>query len=223
MAWIPSSFWVVSSNTSCSLHQRCSLCHLPPLYAVRGMTWNATSTGRSKLVTSHPEAALEALADHVEGDWVDAGVDGGHVDANVVQHQEEAKRMTLLSTVLRHCETFTSQSSRTWAAHSDLDPSRRKWWASGCGWGGEAASTKRRPGPGRTLSWQPPFAGFANQSTRAVDHSAQWIVRSKVLLWKWEAEMPSDLLQVIAEGDLDAVLLPQHLTGHQGVENSSAG
>lgn len=35
--------------------------------------------------------------------------------------------------------------------------------------------------------------------------------------------MPSDLLQVIAEGDLDAVLLPQHLTGHQGVENSSAG
>lgn len=59
------------------------------------MTWNATSTGRSKLVTSHPKAALEALADHVEGDWVDAGVDGGHVDANVVQHQEEAKRTTL--------------------------------------------------------------------------------------------------------------------------------
>lgn len=35
--------------------------------------------------------------------------------------------------------------------------------------------------------------------------------------------MPSDLLQVVAEGDLDAILLPQHLTGHQGVENGSAG
>lgn len=69
------------------------------------MTWNATSTGRLKLVTSHPEAALEALADHVEGDWVDAGVDGGHVDANVVQHQEEAKRMTLRQpscSIVRH-------------------------------------------------------------------------------------------------------------------------
>lgn len=35
--------------------------------------------------------------------------------------------------------------------------------------------------------------------------------------------MPSDLLQVVAEGDLDAVFLPKHLTGHQGVEDSSAG
>lgn len=34
---------------------------------------------------------------------------------------------------------------------------------------------------------------------------------------------PSDLLQVVAEGDLDAILLPQHLAGHQGVENGSAG
>lgn len=38
---------------------------------------------------SYPEAVLEALADHVEGDGVDAGVDGCHVDANVVQHQKE--------------------------------------------------------------------------------------------------------------------------------------
>lgn len=35
--------------------------------------------------------------------------------------------------------------------------------------------------------------------------------------------MPSDLLQVVAEGDLDAIFLPEHLTGHQGVEDSSAG
>lgn len=41
---------------------------------------------------SHLEAALEALADHVEGDRIDAGVDGRHVDADVVQHQEEAKK-----------------------------------------------------------------------------------------------------------------------------------
>lgn len=36
--------------------------------------------------TSHPEAALEALADHVEGEWIDAGVHRRHVDADVVQH-----------------------------------------------------------------------------------------------------------------------------------------
>lgn len=41
---------------------------------------------------SHPEAALEALADHVEGDWIDAGVHGRHVDADVVQHQEETRK-----------------------------------------------------------------------------------------------------------------------------------
>lgn len=38
-----------------------------------------------------------------------------------------------------------------------------------------------------------------------------------------ENEMPPDLLQVVAEGDLDAIFLPEHLTGHQGVEDSSAG
>lgn len=33
----------------------------------------------------------------------------------------------------------------------------------------------------------------------------------------------SDLLEVITERDLDSVLLPKHLTGHQRVENSSTG
>lgn len=27
---------------------------------------------------------------------------------------------------------------------------------------------------------------------------------------------------MVTEGDLDAILLPQHLTGHQGIENSGA-
>lgn len=34
---------------------------------------------------------------------------------------------------------------------------------------------------------------------------------------------PSHLFEVVAEGDLDPVLLPQHLAGHQRVENSGAG
>lgn len=37
-----------------------------------------------------------------------------------------------------------------------------------------------------------------------------------------QSNFVSNLLQVVTEGDLDAVLLPQHLAGHQGVENSSA-
>lgn len=43
------------------------------------------------LRVAYPEAALEAFADHVEGDRVDAGVDGCHVNANVVQHQKETE------------------------------------------------------------------------------------------------------------------------------------
>lgn len=46
------------------------------------------------MVHPYPEAVLEALADNVEGDWVDAGVYRRHVDANVVQHQKETKRVT---------------------------------------------------------------------------------------------------------------------------------
>lgn len=35
--------------------------------------------------------------------------------------------------------------------------------------------------------------------------------------------MPSlNLLKVVAQSNLDTILFPQHLTGHQGVENSSA-
>lgn len=41
---------------------------------------------------------------------------------------------------------------------------------------------------------------------------------------KHETEFESsDLLEVVAEGNLHTVLLPQHLAGHQGVENSRAG
>ena len=114
---------------------------------------------------AHPEAALEALADHVEGNWIDAGVHGRHIDADVVQHQEETKKNDRIRHPLACASADVAlwdgyiTSSRTWAARSGLDPSRRKWWASGCGWGGEAASTGRRPGPGRTLSWQPPSSG----------------------------------------------------------------
>lgn len=45
-------------------------------------------------VAPHPEAVLEAPADHVEGDGVDAGVHRCHVNANVVQHQEETGAVT---------------------------------------------------------------------------------------------------------------------------------
>lgn len=41
---------------------------------------------------SHPEAVFETLADHVEGDGVNAGVHGRHVDPYVVQHQEETAK-----------------------------------------------------------------------------------------------------------------------------------
>lgn len=37
----------------------------------------------------YPEAALEALADHIKSNGVDAGVHGSHVYPYVVQHQEE--------------------------------------------------------------------------------------------------------------------------------------
>ena len=35
--------------------------------------------------------------------------------------------------------------------------------------------------------------------------------------------IPLHLFEVVTESDLDAVLLPQHLAGHQGVEDSGAG
>lgn len=40
---------------------------------------------------SYPKTGLEAFADHVKGDRVDARVDGCHVDADVVQHQKETE------------------------------------------------------------------------------------------------------------------------------------
>lgn len=46
---------------------------------------------------------------------------------------------------------------------------------------------------------------------------------NELYVLKASYERPSDLLQVVAEGDLDAIFLPEHLTGHQGVEDSSAG
>lgn len=45
-------------------------------------------------VSTYPKATLKALADHVEGDGVDAGVDRCHVDADIVQHQKETRRDT---------------------------------------------------------------------------------------------------------------------------------
>lgn len=44
------------------------------------------------LFASHPEAVLETLADHVEGDGVYARVHRRHVDPYVVQHQEETAK-----------------------------------------------------------------------------------------------------------------------------------
>lgn len=35
---------------------------------------------------SHLEAVFELLADEIEGDRVNAGVQGGHVDADVIHH-----------------------------------------------------------------------------------------------------------------------------------------
>lgn len=35
------------------------------------------------------EAVFELLGDEVEDDGIDAGVDGRHVDAEVVEHQQE--------------------------------------------------------------------------------------------------------------------------------------
>ena len=35
------------------------------------------------------EAFLESLADDIQSDRVDAGVDRGHVEAKVVQHEED--------------------------------------------------------------------------------------------------------------------------------------
>lgn len=126
---------------------------------------------------AYPEATLEALADHVEGDWVDAGVDRCHVDADVVQHQKETKRVTethqspmssflvgdsvffkkMISSTLASILLFLVHygsciSFHTWAVHSGLGLSHRRWSASGYGWGGEAASIEQRPEPDRILS-----------------------------------------------------------------------
>lgn len=40
--------------------------------------------------TLYLEAVFELLGDEVEDDGIDAGVDGRHVDAEVVEHQQEA-------------------------------------------------------------------------------------------------------------------------------------
>lgn len=50
----------------------------------------------------YPEAVLEALADHVEGDGVDAGVDRCHVNANIIQDQEEAEGATVEDMIIFH-------------------------------------------------------------------------------------------------------------------------
>lgn len=45
--------------------------------------------GREGVGVTYLEAVLKLLADKVEDDGVYAGVDGGHVDAQIVQHQQE--------------------------------------------------------------------------------------------------------------------------------------
>jgi len=42
------------------------------------------------MLSFYLEAVFELLGDKEEDDGVDAGVDGRHVDAEVVEHQQEA-------------------------------------------------------------------------------------------------------------------------------------
>lgn len=44
----------------------------------------------STTTSSYLKAVFKLLADKVQGNGIDAGVEGGHVDPNVIHHQQEA-------------------------------------------------------------------------------------------------------------------------------------
>ena len=76
--------WITMLST---LHQIC-LKEKSALHTV------GTSGKRKKVCDriSYPETSFESLADYIQCDWVDARVEGCHVDAKVVQDEKNTEK-----------------------------------------------------------------------------------------------------------------------------------
>lgn len=44
------------------------------------------------ILPSYLKAVFESFAHQIESNWINAGIHGGHVDANVVQYQQETTK-----------------------------------------------------------------------------------------------------------------------------------
>lgn len=98
------------------------------------------------------EAVIELLGDEEEDDGIDAGVDGGHVDAEVVEHQQEAATTGNSSFKLKahKMKHEFHVSGRTSGARSAERPEVCRRFSSAGGSGGAGTSRGRRSPPGRT-------------------------------------------------------------------------
>ena len=63
-------------------------------------------------VVLYLEAVFKLLGDNVEDYWVDAGVDGCHVVAKVVEHQHETATTEKENTTLRNAGTMMSRGQQ---------------------------------------------------------------------------------------------------------------
>lgn len=100
----------------------------------------------------------------------------------------------------------------TSAADNDWGPSRCTWWLSGSCSGKAGTNREQRRRPGRKQSWQP-LASAKKKKEKSIRCQRRNVVNLSPAKRQW------DLLGVVAQ----RVLRPQHLPGHQGVEDGRPG
>lgn len=57
------------------------------LMILKGYIWCQITKSFSFELFSYLKAVFESFAHQIQSDWINAGIQGGHVDANIIQYQ----------------------------------------------------------------------------------------------------------------------------------------